>query len=155
MNEFLESKKSFFYFELLRKMFKKDEEEDINFEEFLRKKKKEAAFNFKKFLGKKSKDADFNFEVFVGKMNKEADFSFEEFPEVFSKMSNLRLLIIDQWHIPNALNHVPNSLRHLSWNRCSLNCLPSSFQPKELVGLDLWDSKLKYLWEGAKVIWFF
>ena len=67
-------------------------------------------------------------------------------------MSNLRLLIIDRLHIPNALNGVPNGLRHLSWKCCSLKCLPSSFQPKELVGLDLWDSKCEYLWEGAKVI---
>ena len=44
------------------------------------------------------------------------------------------------------------TLRHLSWPSCSLKCLPSSFQPKELVGLDLWDSKCEYLWEGAKVI---
>ena len=67
-------------------------------------------------------------------------------------MSNLRLLIINEWHIPIALNRVPNDLRHLSWPSCSLKCLPSSFQPKELVGLDLWDSKCEYLWEGAKVI---
>ena len=83
------------------------------------------------------------------------DFNFEESLEVFSDMSALSLLIIDQLHIPNALNHVPNSLRHLSWSYYSLKCLPSSFQPKDLVELDLCDSKLKYLWEGAKVIWFF
>ena len=82
-------------------------------------------------------------------------FHLEEFPEDFSKMSNLRLLIIDGLHIPNALSGVPNGLRHLSWKHCSLKCLPSSFPPKELVELDLRYSKCKYLWEGAKVIWFF
>ena len=70
-------------------------------------------------------------------------------------MSKLRLLIIDELHIPNALNSVPNGLRHLSWKSCSLECLPSSFQPKELVKLDLQDSECVSLWEGAKVIWFF
>ncbi|KAL4605156.1 hypothetical protein ACB092_09G009000 [Castanea dentata] len=79
-------------------------------------------------------------------------FNFEEFPEVFSKMSNLRLLIIDGLRIPNALNRVPNGLRHLSWKFCPLKCLPSSFQPKELVGLDLQHSKCEYLWEGAKCL---
>ena len=79
----------------------------------------------------------------------------KECPEDFSKMSNLRLLIIDELHIPNALNRVPNSLRHLSWKRCPLKCLPSSFQPKKLVELNLKDSKCEYLWKGAKVIWFF
>ena len=87
-------------------------------------------------------------------MYRKADSNFEEFPEVFSEMSNLRLLIIDGLHIPNALNRVPNDLRHLSWKHC-IKCLPSSFQPKELLGLDLQYSQCKYLWKGAKVIWFF
>nr|XP_023929586.1 TMV resistance protein N-like [Quercus suber] len=82
------------------------------------------------------------------------DFKFEEFPEVFSKMSNLRLLIIDDLHIPkipNALNFAPNNLKHLSWNlNSSLKCLPSSFQPKELVQLNLRCSEFEYLWEGVK-----
>ncbi|XP_075638552.1 TMV resistance protein N-like [Castanea sativa] len=84
--------------------------------------------------------------------NWKAGFNFEEFPEVFSKMSSLRLLIIDAMCIPNALNRVPNGLRHLSWKLCRLKCLPSSFQPKELVGLDLRRSKCEYLWEGAKCL---
>nr|XP_023910806.1 disease resistance protein TAO1-like [Quercus suber] len=83
---------------------------------------------------------------------RKADFNFEEFPEVFSKMTSLRLLIIAGFDIPNALNRVPNGLRHLSWNYCSLKCLPSSFQPKELVELDLQYSKCEYLWEGAKCL---
>ena len=88
-------------------------------------------------------------------MDRKADSNFEEFPEVFSEMSNLRLLIIDGLHIPNALSRVPNGLRHLSLKYCPLKCFPFSFQPKGLVELDLYDSKFEYLWEGAKVIWFF
>ncbi|XP_030969430.1 TMV resistance protein N-like [Quercus lobata] len=91
-----------------------------------------------------------NWEARSRKKNYGEDF--EEFPEGFSKMSNLRLLIIDGLHIPNALNRFPNSLRHLSWEYCSLKCLPSSFPPKELVELDLRDSKCEYLWEGAKCL---
>uniref|UniRef100_A0A7N2M7Q0 Uncharacterized protein n=1 Tax=Quercus lobata TaxID=97700 RepID=A0A7N2M7Q0_QUELO len=67
-------------------------------------------------------------------------------------MSNLRLLIIDELHSPNALNRVPDGLRHLSWKFCSLKCLPSSFQPKEIVELDLSFSKCEYPWEGAKCL---
>ena len=79
------------------------------------------------------------------------DINFEEFPEVFSRMSKLRLLIIDGQHIPNALNHVPNDLRYLQWSFCSLKCLPSSFQPKKLVQFDLQCSKFEYLWEEVMV----
>ena len=79
------------------------------------------------------------------------DFNFEEFPEVFSRMSKLRLLIIDGQRIPNALNHVPNDLRYLPWSFCSLKCLPSSFQTKKLVQLDFRCSKFEYLWEEVMV----
>ncbi|XP_030936733.1 disease resistance protein RML1B-like [Quercus lobata] len=77
--------------------------------------------------------------------------SFEEYSEAFSKMFNLRLLMIDDLHIPNGLNHVSNSLRHLIWNGYFSKCLPSSFQPKELVKLELHSSNIEYLWKGVKV----
>ena len=81
-------------------------------------------------------------------------------------MSNLRLMIIkktdylyDQGHlaVPNDQRQlfVPNHLRHLSWDYCPLKCLSSSFQPKELVQLDLKNSIIEYLWEGVMVILFF
>ncbi|KAL0009061.1 hypothetical protein SO802_010563 [Lithocarpus litseifolius] len=75
---------------------------------------------------------------------------FEEFLEVFSKMSNLRLLIIDGWRIPNALNFAPNNLKCLLYQGYFLKCLPSCFQPKELVHLNLCLSRCEYLWEGVK-----
>ena len=75
----------------------------------------------------------------------------KNFLKFFSRMSKLRLLIIDGQHIPNALNHVPNDLRYLPWSFCSLKCLPSSFQPKKLVQLDLRCSKFEYLWEEVMV----
>ena len=78
-------------------------------------------------------------------------------------MSNLRLMIIQETDyfydlgdlaIPNNQRQlfVPNQLRHLSWDYCPLKCLSSSSQPKELVQLDLKDSRIEYLWEGVMVI---
>ena len=98
---------------------------------------------------------------------KENDFNFEEFPEVLSsKMSNLRLMIIMKLEYFYPAAHlvvpdnqgqlfVPNQLMHLSWNCCPLKCLSFSSQPKELVQLYLWDSRIEYLWEGVMVILFF
>ena len=84
---------------------------------------------------------------------------------MFSKMSNLRLLIIKKPLIigkldsPEVLNPghlvIPNELRHLSWESCPLKCLASSFQPKELVQLGLPYGTFEYLWEGVMVILFF
>ncbi|XP_075650238.1 disease resistance protein RPS4B-like [Castanea sativa] len=78
--------------------------------------------------------------------------SFEEYSEAFSKMFNLRLLMIDDLHIPNGLNHVSNSLRHLIWNGYSSKCLSSSFQPKELVKLELHSNNIEHLWKGVKYL---
>ncbi|XP_030934304.1 TMV resistance protein N-like isoform X2 [Quercus lobata] len=74
----------------------------------------------------------------------------EACPEAFSKMCNLRLLIIDNVHIPNGLNHLSNNLRFLEWHGYSSKCLPSSFQSEELVELKMWFSKIEYLWKGVK-----
>ena len=80
-----------------------------------------------------------------------ANVKFEAFTKAFSKMCNLRLLIIHYEH-PNNLK---DDLSFFELFGYSPNCLPSSFQPKELVELDLWSSKIKYIWEGVKVISFF
>ena len=98
--------------------------------------------------------------------DKKNDFNSEEFLEVLSsKMSNLRLMIIGEpgyFYLPALLAvpnnqrqlFVPNQLRHLSWAKYPLKCLSSSSQPKELVRLDLYGSRIEYLWEGVMVILF-
>ncbi|KAL0010293.1 hypothetical protein SO802_005401 [Lithocarpus litseifolius] len=98
----------------------------------------------------------------------EEDFNFEEFPKGFSKMSNLRLMIIKQnslkkkkLDILNALDHVPNdqrhlalpnNLRHLSWKYCPFKCLASNGKRKAFVHLDLQYSEFEFLWEGVMVL---
>ena len=87
----------------------------------------------------------------------EEDFrSFEDFVKPFSKMCNLRLLIIDFADIPNGINYLSNDLRFLEWfDYRSKKCLPPSFRPQELGELILPFSHIKYLWDGVKVILFF
>ncbi|XP_030957492.1 disease resistance protein TAO1-like isoform X1 [Quercus lobata] len=76
----------------------------------------------------------------------------ESYSKVFSKMCNLRLLIIDNVHILKGLNHLSNKLRLLDWHGYSSKCLPSRFQSKELVELELQFSKIEYLWRGVKYL---
>ncbi|XP_075648612.1 TMV resistance protein N-like [Castanea sativa] len=82
----------------------------------------------------------------------EACRNLEACPEAFSKMCNLRLLIIDNVRILNGVNHLSNDLRFLEWHGYSANCLPSNFQPKELVVLKMWFSKIEYLWKDVKYL---
>jgi Leucine-rich repeat (LRR) protein len=59
--------------------------------------------------------------------------------------------MIDELHIlPSGLDHVSNDLRFLQWKWYSSKCLPSGFQPQELVELNLQYSQIEYLWEGVK-----
>ncbi len=81
-----------------------------------------------------------------------ADVNFEAFTKAFSKMCNLRLLIIHYERIPN--DH-KDDLSFFELFGYSPNFLTLSFQPKELFELDLWSSKMKYIREGVKVISFF
>ena len=71
--------------------------------------------------------------------------------EVFSKMSNLKLLIIHGVHLQHGPKHLSNSLRFLDWSLYPSKSLPSSFQPNELVELHMCHSKIERLWEGVKV----
>ena len=85
-------------------------------------------------------------------------FNAEDFSEGFSKMSNLRLLIIDGMGHLNDQRHLalPNNLRYLRWKNCPFKCLASSYKQRmEFAYLDLVCSKFEYLWEGVMVILFF
>ena len=73
-------------------------------------------------------------------------------PKSFSKMHNLKLLIIDNVHLMHDLEHLPNDLRFLDWSGYSSKSLPSSFQSNELIDLRMCCSNIEQLWKGTKVI---
>ncbi|KAK4570852.1 hypothetical protein RGQ29_029635 [Quercus rubra] len=72
--------------------------------------------------------------------------------EAFSKMPNLKLLIIPGVQLLHGPKHLPNKLRLLDWSKYPSKSLPSDFQPVELVELHLLHSKIVRLWKGAKYL---
>jgi len=75
--------------------------------------------------------------------------------EHFSKMSNLRLLIImHSGHISGRPSKLclSNKLRYVEWRGYPFKYLPSNFHPNELVELILKSSSLKQLWKNKKVL---
>ncbi|KAL5845759.1 hypothetical protein ACOSQ3_009283 [Xanthoceras sorbifolium] len=87
--------------------------------------------------------------------------------QVFEKMCNLRILIFKDFirlgaedfvdiskvmNLPDGLDYLPHELRYLHWNRYPLEVLPSSFNPVNLVELELSYSNIEQLWEGTKCI---
>ncbi|XP_048328509.1 disease resistance protein RUN1-like [Ziziphus jujuba] len=74
--------------------------------------------------------------------------------EALSNMKKLRFFIIDfAWYLtvddqsPNV-KYIANELRFLVWHNFASEYLPSSFQPYELVELDLHGSNINQLWKN-------
>ncbi|RDX98793.1 TMV resistance protein N, partial [Mucuna pruriens] len=59
----------------------------------------------------------------------------------FKKMKNLKILIVRNGHFFGSPQHLPNNLRVLDWMEYPSSSLPSSFQPKKLVALNLSHSR--------------
>nr|WIL59999.1 nodulation protein [Melilotus officinalis] len=72
--------------------------------------------------------------------------------ESLSKMSHLRLLIINYVNVSGSLSSISNELRYIEWHEYPLMNLPSSFQPNQLVELILKNSSIKQLWDGKKYL---
>ncbi|KAK4280819.1 hypothetical protein QN277_012391 [Acacia crassicarpa] len=77
-------------------------------------------------------------------------------PQVFSKMTELKLLRFSQYdfheqilHLPQGLDSLPNGLRFFEWVCYPLRSLPSSFCPKSLVELKMTWSRVEKLWDGV------
>ena len=93
--------------------------------------------------------------------------------KAFSKMKNLRLLKIGnekppedfingavklpkdlnrgKVQFPEGLSYLSNELRVIEWLGYHLTCLPTNFQPNELVELRMLCSGIKQLWKGNMV----
>ncbi|KAL1145823.1 hypothetical protein V6Z11_A11G325900 [Gossypium hirsutum] len=54
--------------------------------------------------------------------------------------------------LPQGLLSLPNELRYLYWEGYPLKTLPTSFDPRNLVELDMRYSNVKQLWEGKQVL---
>ncbi|KAI5406819.1 hypothetical protein KIW84_053187, partial [Lathyrus oleraceus] len=72
-------------------------------------------------------------------------------PEAFSKMCNLRLLIIlCDLHLSLGLKCLSSSLRVIVWRGYPMNTLPLGVQLDKLVHLQMVSSKVKQLWKGTR-----
>ncbi|GKA62591.1 disease resistance TIR-NBS-LRR class family protein [Tanacetum coccineum] len=52
--------------------------------------------------------------------------------------------------IENVSLHLPNALRFLKWNGYPFSSLPKTFQAKNLVGLEMFDSDIVQLWKDGE-----
>ncbi|KAK9069826.1 hypothetical protein SSX86_010222 [Deinandra increscens subsp. villosa] len=80
-------------------------------------------------------------------------------PEIVAKglgkMKKLRCLIINHnvfVKIDKVSKYFPNSLQYLNWYNYPHRCLPKTFEAKNLVGLAMYESGIKQLWVGGKVL---
>lgn len=83
--------------------------------------------------------------------------------DAFGKMHQLRLLKFfssyynkgytedDTVHLCQGLKILSNELRYLYWHRYPLKSLPSSFNPENLVELNMHHSNVEHLWREMKV----
>ncbi|KAL9861625.1 putative TIR domain, AAA+ ATPase domain, P-loop containing nucleoside triphosphate hydrolase [Arabidopsis thaliana] len=74
---------------------------------------------------------------------------------VFEGMPNLQFLRFNdnyygRLHLSQGLNYLPPKLRILHWDYYPLTSLPSKFNPKFLVKIKIYFSKLERLWEGIQ-----
>ena len=82
--------------------------------------------------------------------------------EAFSKMKNLRFLVIGNMKLPKDFNkgkvQLPKNLSYLSdelriieWHGYPFKSMPTSFQPNKLFELRMHCSCIKHLWKGIMV----
>ncbi|KAI9117798.1 hypothetical protein K1719_011213 [Acacia pycnantha] len=73
----------------------------------------------------------------------------EVHPEAFSKMSRLRLLLLNrQANVPTGLKKLSGALKFIRWPSFPLEVVP--FPLNELVHIEMPESNIKQLWDGIK-----
>lgn len=63
----------------------------------------------------------------------------------FSMMNKLRYLKLNNVDLSNGLEYLPDSLRILEWPKFPLKYLPSSFNPEDLIELNMHHSCLNHI----------
>jgi len=71
--------------------------------------------------------------------------------EAFKKMTNLRLLQINDVHLTGSYEHFSKELKWLCWHKCPIEFLPHDFHLENLIILDMQHSKVERVWETKKV----
>ena len=72
--------------------------------------------------------------------------------EALAQMSGLKLLMLWNLNFSGSLDFLSSELGYLHWGKYPFTCLPSSFQPDNLVELILPHSNITQLWKGTKVL---
>ncbi|XP_040363866.1 TMV resistance protein N-like [Rosa chinensis] len=70
--------------------------------------------------------------------------------ESFSKMKNLQIFINCNASFTGEVEYLPNELRFLDWPKCPLKSLPSNFNPRKLIKLNMPYSCMSQLGHGFK-----
>ncbi|KAI4308570.1 hypothetical protein L6164_031629 [Bauhinia variegata] len=71
-------------------------------------------------------------------------------PVAFSKMCNLKFLILKYLDLPHGLYCLSEGLKYLEWENFPLEELPLGLKLDELVELTMHHSNIKQLWNGTK-----
>ncbi|KAK2978774.1 hypothetical protein RJ640_008737, partial [Escallonia rubra] len=72
----------------------------------------------------------------------------------FSRMSQLRLLLINYVQLTGGYKKFPKKLRWLCWRGFPLKSIPTDFPLESLVVIDMRNSNLTRFWNGTKVLGF-
>ena len=69
----------------------------------------------------------------------------------FSNMKNLQIFINCNAFFTGEVEYLPNELRFLDWPNCPLPSLPSNFNPRKLIKLNMPYSNMLQMEHGLKV----
>nr|GEW63177.1 Toll/interleukin-1 receptor (TIR) domain-containing protein [Tanacetum cinerariifolium] len=78
--------------------------------------------------------------------------NFEILMNGLANMKELRYLKVDSplLYVDNLSLHLPNALRFLKWDGYPFLSLPKTFQAKNLIGLEMYQSNIVQLWEDGE-----
>jgi len=72
--------------------------------------------------------------------------------KAFKKMKRLRLLQLDGVQLDGDFKYLSRNLRWLCWNGFPLSCIPSNFDQRNLVSIELENSNMSFVWKETQVL---